>query len=137
MSGIVSLQVQHLALVEFPEVLMGPVRRFVCVPLDGMLSYSVNCTAQLRVICKLPDDVLRLGNSGLEAFKFFFFNWFVCFVLGVFVLVGVGLFYWVISFGFGLGFLINVENLRTKEELTKTLLGSYCMLGPTLLVETT
>lgn len=66
---------------------MGPVRRFVCVPLDGMLSYSVNCTAQLRVICKLPDDVLRLGNSGLEAFKFFF-------LIGLLVLSWVFLFLW-------------------------------------------
>lgn len=87
---------------------MGPLHKLVHVPLDGILSYSVNCTAQL---C-LSDNVLHsehsensvLGCSGFWGFFWvlgFFGGWIfflllllipssfllVCFVLGFLVLL--------------------------------------------------
>ncbi|KAJ7412563.1 hypothetical protein WISP_95661 [Willisornis vidua] len=55
-------QVQNhaLGLIELHEVLVGPLLKFVQVPLEGNPSFCfVNCTTQLYVICKLGEDALN------------------------------------------------------------------------------
>ena len=58
-SGIIPIQVQNLALC-FVEPLIGLLLKPNPVPLDEIPSfYSINCTTQLGVICKLAEGVLN------------------------------------------------------------------------------
>ncbi|KAJ7427218.1 hypothetical protein WISP_08815 [Willisornis vidua] len=59
--GIALTQVQYLALGDLDShvVAMGPLLKFIQVPLDGIPSFGfVNCTAQFHVICKLAEGTL-------------------------------------------------------------------------------
>ncbi|KAK4818846.1 hypothetical protein QYF61_020065, partial [Mycteria americana] len=56
-----------LGLVEPHEVHTGPLLQLVQVPLDDILSFwSVNCTTQLGVICKLAEGALDLAVNVID-----------------------------------------------------------------------
>jgi len=57
------MQDAALSLVEPHEVHMDPLLQLVQVPLDAILSWCVNCTTQLGVICKLAEGALDLAMS--------------------------------------------------------------------------
>ncbi|KAK4825745.1 LOW QUALITY PROTEIN: hypothetical protein QYF61_002184 [Mycteria americana] len=63
---IVPAQDAALGLVEPPEVHTGPLLQLVHVPLDDILSWCVNCTTQLGVICKLAEGALDLTVNVID-----------------------------------------------------------------------